>query len=73
MGCRFAFLCRQRKPEKENAMAMVYDITDKLRFNEDPTIRIRDVEITVSEPVNNGVIVESRSCSMLKVCLCSAP
>lgn len=28
-------------------MAMVYDITDKLRFNEDPTIRIRDVEITV--------------------------
>ena len=28
-------------------MAMVYDITDKLKFNEDPTIRIRDVEITV--------------------------
>lgn len=28
-------------------MAMVYDITSKLKFNEDPVIRIRDTELTV--------------------------
>lgn len=28
-------------------MAMVYDATAKLKFNEDPILRIKDVELTV--------------------------
>lgn len=28
-------------------MAMVYDITSKLKFNEDPVLKINDIELTV--------------------------
>ena len=28
-------------------MAMVYDITSKLKFNEDPVLKINDIEFTV--------------------------
>lgn len=28
-------------------MAMIYDATAKLKFNEDPVLRIKDVELTV--------------------------
>ena len=44
-------------------MAMVYDITSKLKFNEDPVLKINDIELTVRSDAD--VLLHSISDALL--------